>query len=134
MDGITVQTIAASIGSVLSLAKQVFELVGSAKSAEARLAYSELQKEMAELNSQFAELMNENTSLKDQLRRAMSAELGFECRDGLYFKPGESDPYCPSCYADHKTVRLGPSPPAVARRFGKYRCPHCNKCFGETPR
>ena len=135
MDALTIQTISEGFTKALVFAKTLFDFAKSVKNAQAQLAYSELQKELAELNSKFSDLMNENTDLKDQLRKARTKESDMEFRDGLYFKPGDADPFCPSCWGASKTeTRLVPAPAMIARRFGKFQCPVCNKPFGGTSR
>jgi hypothetical protein len=62
------ETLAVVTGTI-ALGKQLLDLVKSSKDGALKLAVSELQVKLAEVNNRVADLLNENRELKDTVRK-----------------------------------------------------------------
>jgi hypothetical protein len=69
---------------------------------------AELLKEISDLNMDISGLNNENRELKEKIRLLQfNKDNPLEFRDGMYYAPGDDNPYCVRCYdADGKRIRL----------------------------
>jgi hypothetical protein len=122
------------IGSALLALKSVREITRGLAAADAAFTEAELklkfravvdqlsdaQDAMLDVKEEIISLKQENAGLKATLQ--MVGEFSF--RNGLCWKSGDPDPYCPRCWeADRKAIH-------VHRKNDVYvACQHCGKAF-----
>ena len=102
--------------------------------ADMNLKIANANLELANVINQLADVKTENTELKQRLKELEDSLeptnqliLG---DDGLFYKQGETRPYCPGCYSErNKQIPLQDSQSSF-KRFGSYRCTVCNKYAG----
>jgi hypothetical protein len=145
-----------TVTTALDLTKELVDLAGATKDAEAKLI-ADLQVQLAELSVRLDELIEENTQLKEQLKQAASTESTRRARlselikentqikeqlkqaentqielivkDGLYYRADGDGPYCKSCYdSAQKLVRLSEMPHTF-RSFGNWHCSVCESHY-----
>lgn len=119
--------IIASITAAIATVKQVLELKGMAKNAEAKLLLAELQVKLAEVHSRLAVVMMENQQLRDQLAKATSPpEVVF--KDGAYYLAKNNDgPFCTVCYDRGRDLIRLTELAAMFHDEGRF---HCGSCGG----
>lgn len=139
--GIEISGAIKSLGAAVSLAKTVMEVAKKADNVELIRAIAELNLEMAnanlgmaDLTNQLAELKQENVQLKGKIRELEESakpekQLSIG-EDGFYYDGTNNGPFCTGCFDKNgKTIRLQLDKSRF-KRFGKYKCPGCNKHYG----
>jgi hypothetical protein len=116
----TMTDILTAIAGAIGITKQLLEIVSVSKDAAAKTMIADLQLQLAEIKSRLSELINENTSLREDLRKATSREDEVVFRNGLYYSPSGDGPFCAPCWDDKKKkIR-------VSGDDGIFDCPICN--------
>ena len=120
------------ITAAIGLAKQLLELKAVAKDAQTKLLVAELQVQLAQLKSQLAELVEENTRLKEALKKAEAVTPEVALKGGLYFKLDGDGPYCTTCYDSEKKLIRVSEMGEVFRSSGRWRCGVCKSHYHDT--
>jgi regulator of replication initiation timing len=112
-----------SVGSALSVLKEIQQISQQAATAELKLLVASLTEQLANIKLEAVALREELAESKAENERLRKPpELTF--RDRAYYK-GEDGPFCPTCYEqDHKAVRMQAMGKAFVK-FGKWRCNVC---------
>jgi regulator of replication initiation timing len=132
----------AEISGAIGAVKQLLALKGIKDNAEAMLAISTLQVQLAEVQDRLANMLNENRELRGEVDRlkgeladAKNPKVEVEFKEGVYYKPNGDGPYCPTCYDTKKQmVRVGEAPSFVQDDYGRWHCGACDNYFGKKDR
>jgi len=105
----TIPTVASLINSAISSAKSAKELAKDSKDTNLKNEISEIYSAMLELKGRALEFDEENRDLKRQLNERASIKRS--SRSGYWYKEGEDDPLCPSCFEGPLQTAAYLSPP-----------------------
>ena len=120
----------ATVTGAIGLTKQLFELATVAKDAKAKLVVADLQIQLAELKTKLAELIDENTQLKQEVKKATSNVAEVTLKDGFYFKTDGDGRFCTTCYDSKKQLIRVSALTGPLTALGKWRCGVCKGHFG----
>ena len=122
------------ITSALSTVKSLMDINKKINNAKFASLLSDLSIELAEVKSQLASMIIENTNLKNELLKIQnkemdSTEMKFE--NGFYYSKSGDGPFCTACWDVKKDkIRLK----KVAQDFvfaGDFECPACHNLFSK---
>ncbi len=114
-----------TLKKAFDLTKQLIELADAAKNAHAKMVTADLQVQLAELKVRLAGLLDENTQLKTDLKKAQSTEPEVVLKEGLYYHANGDGPFCTLCYdSNHKLIRVAKLTHTMTI-LGKWRCGIC---------
>jgi hypothetical protein len=120
----------ATLGTALTVVKQLIDVADASKNAQAKLALAQLVEKLADIKLECARLVEENAAIKSANATKTSNELTF--RDNVYWGPDNAGPFCPRCKdGEGKLSRLGHAT-ANFRAFGHWKCTVCSKYFAGT--
>ena len=122
--------VVAAITTAISLTRQLVEIADATKDAKSKLLIAELSVQLAEVKMRLADLIEENTNLKTQLKRAQSSESEVALKDGVYYSVSGDGPYCTACYDDKKKLIRVTEFEEGFRHFGRFNCPVCDAFLG----
>lgn len=121
------QEILSGIGAATTAIKTIAAFASVMKDAEAKNAVADLLVQMAHLKVQVAELIEDNLSLRQQIKSAEQPGLTF--RNGFYFSENGDGPFCTGCYdKERKTARLTKLEGGIAR-LKQWQCPVCQMYY-----
>ena len=91
----------ASISAALASVKSILDILKNAKDAQLATKIggeiANLQGRLIEVQQQALDLQTENQELKRGLKALTDIRDNFELRQGVYFRSGTQDAYCPLC-------------------------------------
>lgn len=121
--------IIAGVSGAIGLARQLLELKGVAKDAQARLLIADLQVQLAGLKGDLAALLLDNQRLAADLAKATAAAPEVVFKGGVYYRPTGDGPFCTTCFdRDGRLVRLTELP-RMFHGEGRYTCNACRGRF-----
>jgi hypothetical protein len=95
-----------------------------------RVELSKSKNALADATEEIASLKKKNLEMQSENDRLIDAQKTKETlilKDGVYYGPNETGPYCPGCQAKNGT--LTPLVPGTLRHI-KYKCPNCHATIG----
>lgn len=128
-DVTTVATAVAMLNAALGTFKHVRELSAGSDDLSLKESVSELYEKLLDVKQKLIELEDENRALRQQLEA--KAELERKPPFGYWYKKGEADPLCRTCYErDAKLIYLD-SPKTEHNGAISRICRGCNQRFWE---
>lgn len=119
----------ATVTSAIGLTKQLLELRTVAKDAQAKNVVADLQVQLAELKTKLAMLIEENTQLKEEIKKATSSVVEVVIKNNLYYKTDGEGPFCTTCYDSKKRLIRVTKLAGLFADFGKWRCGVCKNHY-----
>ena len=122
-------TVFTAVANSIQIVSRLREINKNVENAEFSNALADLGLELAQLKSELASVLDENTLLKAQLATVQEPKPDLEYKAGAYFKNGVEGPFCSGCYDNNgKLVRMSPVP-GRGSRLASHICPVCNAIY-----
>jgi len=113
--------------SLVDTAKSAYDLAKKGMTVEFEEKIMQLREEALQLQEENLQLKKENRELRDQIE--LQETMRFDQR--VYWRDGDSTPYCPLCYEkSHAMMHLN-GPSRAHDRHGMYVCLACKTEYQE---
>ena len=113
-----------TIKAAIANTGKLLEVRDLSKNADAMFVISDLKLTLADIKVQVADLIEENADLRSKLEKA-NQPPEVELRNGIYYKPGEDNPYCSACYENNGQLIPLVELSGHFQVIAKYSCPSC---------
>jgi hypothetical protein len=124
------QEIIIGLNSLIEMVQNFRELKILLDNVELQKFLATLELELAKQKSREAELIDENTELKDKIRKLQAVKKEkMTIINNAYYAEGGDGPYCIACYHKDGTKIPITDNPLDPKLWGDKKCPVCSKYY-----